>query len=65
METASYRIASDGAFIHRAVRNQRYGYFFRERAGNGERPYAAEIRLPRRIAGSGETVRSSGSDAPR
>lgn len=52
LESASYRIATDGAFIHRELQNHRYAFFFRKRGGNAEPPYAAAIHLPRRVPAS-------------
>jgi hypothetical protein len=45
MESASYRIATDGLFVHKQIDTKPFIYFFRspEVEGN-ERPYAIQIR---------------------
>ena len=45
-EYATYRIASDGAFVHRVVESGNHSYFFRGRdAKADELPYAIRIGL--------------------
>ena len=40
-ETASYRISSDGLFVHRTVETEKYPFYFRRAEDNErERPYA-------------------------
>lgn len=46
-ETASYRIASDGAFVHRHVTTAAFSFHFRKREHDDSDPcYAIEYRLP-------------------
>jgi hypothetical protein len=47
-ETATYRIASDGAFVHRTLNALSLTFFFRSRKeSDDERCYAIQYRLPR------------------
>lgn len=40
-EAASYRIASDGRFVHRTIETEKYTFYFRGASDdNNERPYA-------------------------
>lgn len=40
-ESATYRIASDGLFVHRKIETEKYTIYFREKKHNNrERPYA-------------------------
>lgn len=45
IESASYRIMSDGAFIHRQIATRDAKYFFRQFEGDLEKPYAVLKRL--------------------
>ena len=46
-EHAAYRIARDGAFVHKSVDVNNVTYYFRgRRAKSKERPFAIAIRLP-------------------
>lgn len=46
LETASYRIATDGLFVHRTIKNEQFTFFFRgPEYNNGEKPYAAIKKL--------------------
>ena len=46
-ETASYRIASDGAFVHRHITTAAFSFHFRKREPDDSEPcYAIEYRLP-------------------
>jgi hypothetical protein len=45
-ETASYRIASDGAFVHRHITTAAFTFHFRKREHDDSEPcYAIEYRL--------------------
>jgi hypothetical protein len=45
-ETASYRIASDGAFLYRSIHAGRWNYYFRGRRDRAtESPFVIECRL--------------------
>lgn len=45
-ETAAYRIATDGRFIHRLIETERYSFFFRSPEHNdSEAPYAIMRKL--------------------
>lgn len=47
LESATYRIAKDGAFVHRNISTAPYTFFFRSRKDdNDDRCYAIEYRLP-------------------
>ncbi|WP_137936090.1 hypothetical protein [Chitinivorax sp. B] len=47
IEAGSYRIASDGAFVHRKLDSREYTFFFRNpKGGESEEPYAALYKLP-------------------
>jgi hypothetical protein len=48
LETADYRIATDGAFIHRSISSRGREYFFRTTDGDEEHPYAIRVRLARK-----------------
>ena len=44
MEHASYRIASDGRFVHKVIQGGGYHFYFRSRRhSNGERPYCIAL----------------------
>ncbi|WP_173061345.1 hypothetical protein [Sulfurimicrobium lacus] len=44
LESASYRIMTDGAFVHRQLESRNYRVYFRSRHDNpGESPYAIAI----------------------
>ncbi|WP_137936091.1 hypothetical protein [Chitinivorax sp. B] len=46
LETAIYRIAKDGAFVHRSIESKSFAFFFREReARDDELPYAVIYKL--------------------
>ena len=46
-ETASYRIGSDGAFVHRHITTAAFSFHFRKREHDDSEPcYAIEYRLP-------------------
>lgn len=45
-ETASYRIATDGKFVHRTIETDKYVFYFREnKNNNSEEPYAVLYKL--------------------
>ena len=46
VEWADYRIATDGAFVHRTVCAHPLYFHFRQRAGHHDPCYAIEYRLP-------------------
>lgn len=53
LETASHRIASDGAFIHRQIATAEYCFYFRSRQpDDAELPYAIQKKLKRTEAGA-------------
>ena len=46
IEAGEYRIATDGAFLHKVIRGRRRTYYFRERRiSRSERPFAIACRL--------------------
>ena len=47
LESATYRVAKDGAFVHRVISVAPYSYFFRGRRNDhDDLCYAIEYRLP-------------------
>lgn len=47
LESATYRVAKDGAFVHRNISAAPYTFFFRSRKDDDDdRCYAIEYRLP-------------------
>ncbi|WP_041448297.1 hypothetical protein [Anaeromyxobacter sp. Fw109-5] len=45
LESAQYRVATDGRFVQRVIRCSPWVYYFRSRTGGRERPFAASRDL--------------------
>ena len=45
LESASYRIMSDGAFIHRCIETNERAYYFRKTESPSDSPYAVLVKL--------------------